>query len=238
MLKPKTSPLKGAKAWVLIFAWLIISVAVGALAGGLTHLLTMNLSNQNLASLLVGLVSYGAVLLSLSLAVKKFWKQKDVLGVLGLRGKVQWQSVVWAAIGYGIYFVISWALIYFLAKIFHGFDPNALKHYDRSQVSTTFDIIAGFLQVAILTPFVEEVVFRGYLFGELVRYKMPTPLIIIITGLLFGALHYPPLVVAVDIALIGVLLAFLRHKTGNIWTGLALHIIINSVYFYTIFMAK
>ncbi len=89
-----------------------------------------------------------------------------------------------------------------------------------------------------MTPVVEEVVFRGYLFGELERFKMPVVGVIILTSLIFGALHYPPIVWVIDTVVLGCVLAFVRYKTGNIWAGLALHVIVNVVGFYSLFIVR
>ncbi len=238
MIKPKTKPSANIFAWIAIYAWLVVSFAIGGAIGALAFFLTNKISNQPLASLLVGIASYGTVLLALVFIIRKFWKQKDILSVLGIRGSITLMGVIWAAIGYGVYFLVSWGLILLLAKIFHSFDPNAIKLYDRTQVSSTPDIILGLLQVAIFTPIIEEIIFRGYLFGELERFKMPTAAIIVVTGLVFGALHYPPMVWVVDTAVFGLVCAFIRYKTGNIWAGLALHMIVNTIGFCSLFVVR
>ncbi len=149
MLKPKTKRLKYIKAWAVIFTWLVVSIVIGGVIGSLVFFLTSKLPNQSLESLLVSIVSYGAVVLVLVVVINKLWKEKDTLKALGMRGSITWKGVIWAAVGCGVYFLASWALILLLSKIFHGFDPNAIKLYDRSQINSGYDITIGLFQVAV-----------------------------------------------------------------------------------------
>jgi uncharacterized protein len=81
-----------------------------------------------------------------------------------------------------------------------------------------------FLGVAVTAPIVEEIVFRGYLFAALTRWRGPWPAAAI-SGLLFGAAHllvYPPLAV-LPLAVMGFFLAFVFWSSGSLLPCIALH---------------
>ena len=133
------------------------------------------------------------------------------------------------------YFLLGWAIPQLLSKVIHSFDPSALKDYGRTKPHTIIEVISDLLQVAILTPIIEEIMYRGYLFTEFRKFKMPVVAVIIVTSLLFGFMHYPPWVWVVDTIIFGVIMAIIRQKTGSIWTGLGVHIATNCIAYFMLF---
>jgi len=85
----------------------------------------------------------------------------------------------------------------------------------------------GLLLLAIfVAPICEEVLFRGFLFAGLTR-AMPSPYAAILSAFIFAAAHndlpsFPVLFC------IGLLLAFLRWRTGSLWPGILLHLLNNT----------
>jgi hypothetical protein len=98
------------------------------------------------------------------------------------------------------------------------------------------DIAEGFgsapvqiLMIVVLSPFCEEVCFRGMLFGGL-REKLPRIGAALICGVIFGGLHATTGVTAVPpLIVFGFLLALLYEKTGSIVPGIILHMLNNAV---------
>jgi membrane protease YdiL (CAAX protease family) len=85
------------------------------------------------------------------------------------------------------------------------------------------------LLIAIAAPIIEEICFRGMLFGGL-REGLPKYASALIAGALFGLLHFtggitvvPPLIA------FGFVLCLLYEKTGSIVPGMLLHALNNSV---------
>jgi membrane protease YdiL (CAAX protease family) len=92
------------------------------------------------------------------------------------------------------------------------------------------DRIGAFITVGLvitfLGPVVEELMFRGVGFALLVPYGKWVA--ILTTGILFGALH--GLLVALPIlAAFGVILGWLRWRTGSIYPCMLLHIVFNGI---------
>ena len=87
---------------------------------------------------------------------------------------------------------------------------------------------AGFLGMTVLvTPFAEEVFFRGFLFRWMSGNR-PVWLAAIISSVMFGVAHIlPPQ--AISAALMALLLCWLYWRTGSVWPALAAHITNNAL---------
>jgi membrane protease YdiL (CAAX protease family) len=84
---------------------------------------------------------------------------------------------------------------------------------------------AYFVAVAVLAPFVEELMYRGLGFRLLAPYG--TGVAIVVTGLLFGAAH--GLLIGFPIlSLFGILHGWLRAKTESVYPCILVHAIFNA----------
>lgn len=86
--------------------------------------------------------------------------------------------------------------------------------------------IIVFAAVAIITPFWEELFFRGLIYGY-VRDRLGTTWAVAISAVIFALCHGVPVLLPYMLAL-GICLALLRVFHGNLWGSLGLHITINS----------
>ncbi|GAC1428792.1 MAG: hypothetical protein NVSMB5_23420 [Candidatus Velthaea sp.] len=88
-------------------------------------------------------------------------------------------------------------------------------------------LIGSFVGVAVIfAPFVEELVFRGFLFNALLRY-LPVGVAIGIDGVLFGAGHLD-INAAVPLAFGGAVLAMVYYRTGSLSASMLTHSIFNA----------
>lgn len=92
-------------------------------------------------------------------------------------------------------------------------------------------VVAGIL-VIVGAAVSEEVFFRGFVYGGL-RSAMPIPAAAVISGILFGSLHLVSgdWAVAIQLSLLGVLLALIYERTGSLWTPIVAHAINNTIAF-------
>ena len=91
-------------------------------------------------------------------------------------------------------------------------------------------VILILVTACLLAPLVEELFFRGYLFSVLASRLGPVAAMFA-TGTLFGLAHFavvPPKILPV-LALLGVALGWLRHQTGSVVPGIAVHAFVNSL---------
>jgi membrane protease YdiL (CAAX protease family) len=101
-----------------------------------------------------------------------------------------------------------------------------------------------FISLVILPAFVEEIMIRGFLYSGLLK-KYSKKIAAILASLIFAVAHLqlgsgePPLwIAAIDTFILSVVLIYLRERTGNIWAGVAVHIIKNSFAFVSLFIVK
>jgi ABC-2 type transport system permease protein/sodium transport system permease protein len=85
--------------------------------------------------------------------------------------------------------------------------------------------------MALAPALAEELFFRGFLFGALSARRSPW-LVILSTAALFGLMHLVTEVLVVRLVptmALGVVLGWLRHRTGSIWPGVVLHFCHNAL---------
>ncbi|MCI8799927.1 MAG: CPBP family intramembrane metalloprotease [Lachnospiraceae bacterium] len=95
-----------------------------------------------------------------------------------------------------------------------------------SDIATSTSMWLVFLVMVICAPIMEEYIFRKLIVDRTVRYGEGTA--ILVSGLMFGLFHGNLNQFAYAFSL-GVFLAFLYVKTGNLKITIALHMIINFV---------
>lgn len=89
---------------------------------------------------------------------------------------------------------------------------------------------AGFL-VCVVAPIAEELFFRGFIFGGLRRHGVTVA--VLLSGTLFGLSHLggSPLAFIPPLALLGMILALVYHRTGSLYTAIGLHALNNAIAF-------
>lgn len=92
---------------------------------------------------------------------------------------------------------------------------------------TTARRIGVVASIAVAGPLVEELFFRGGLFGALRRAHPSTPSLVAV-AVFFAAAHQEPRFF-VPILLVGLALGWMRAATGSLWPGLAMHAAFNGV---------
>jgi membrane protease YdiL (CAAX protease family) len=94
-----------------------------------------------------------------------------------------------------------------------------------------FGAIAAGLLIIVAAPLSEEIFFRGFLFGG-IRSKAPFAVAAIVSASIWGLFHYTgpgSWGVCLQLAVFGVILAWLYERTGSIWPTIALHVFNNAL---------
>ncbi|MGH7686616.1 MAG: lysostaphin resistance A-like protein [Candidatus Dormibacteria bacterium] len=81
------------------------------------------------------------------------------------------------------------------------------------------------LVVSVMAPLAEETIFRGFIYGWLARV-MPVGFAIVISGVIFGALH-GVLLLLIPLWAVGVVLALLYRGSNSLWPGVVTHALFN-----------
>ena len=126
-------------------------------------------------------------------------------------------------IAFGLYLFIN-ALLTLVSWI----APDVIESYNQMIETaglTTNSVITIFYAV-ILGPVAEELCFRGVVFEFLKKSGISPMWIILISSILFGAMHIIPVQVMYA-TVIGLFLGFLRYKYRSVLLTLATHILFN-----------
>ena len=125
-----------------------------------------------------------------------------------------------------------------------GLRPNQLEQFQfvLSEGPLAFALLL--VAAAVLAPFVEELFFRGFLFGML-RRRQPLWLAYLLSSVLFTILHLEPnrmsapqmAGLSVGIFLLAMMLAWLYQHTGSLFPGMVAHAVNNAtglILFYAV----
>lgn len=106
-----------------------------------------------------------------------------------------------------------------------------MESYNQaSQGLNTSLLWADLLSVAVFAPLVEEMIFRGLVLSRL-RKALPAWLAVVLQGLVFGFVH-GQLVWIVYATLFGLLLGYVRLRTGSLKASILLHLGFNLSSFF------
>jgi membrane protease YdiL (CAAX protease family) len=161
----------------------------------------------------VGALIQYAIMFGLILAIARGLDRR----LLALRiPERRWRAAGLAVGAFAGIIVVSAILSQFLdAGDEQGLVP---KSWDSSRAAP---FVANALVVALVAPFVEELLYRGLGFGLLTQFISPLPTILII-GFAFGLGHGLVLGLPV-LAFFGITLAWLRWQTGSVYPGMVVH---------------
>ena len=160
---------------------------------------------------------------------------------LGLNGLPTWTDIGLAPVGFIVYLLLA-AGIVALFSLFPWFDAGQAQEVGFSYYVSGFDRLVAFLTLVVVAPIAEEIIFRGWLYGQM-REKlakhcsnMASMIIsIFLVSLLFGIIHLQ-WNVGVNVFALSIVLCGLREITGTIYAGMLLHMLKNGVAFYLLFV--
>ena len=127
-----------------------------------------------------------------------------------------------------------------------GLRPNQLEQFEFVLTEGPLAFVLLLIAAAVVAPFVEELFFRGFLFG-MYRRRQPLWLAYVASSLLFTVLHLEPTRMnaaqmaglSVGIFMLATLLAWTYQHTGSLYPGMLAHAVNNAtglILFYTVGM--
>jgi membrane protease YdiL (CAAX protease family) len=116
-----------------------------------------------------------------------------------------------------------------------GLRPNQLEQFRFVLTEGPGAFAILLIAAAVIAPFVEELFFRGFLFG-VYRRRQPLWLVYLVSGVLFTVLHLDPnrmnpsqmAGLSVGIFLLALLLGWLYQHTGSLYPGMIAHAVNNA----------
>jgi membrane protease YdiL (CAAX protease family) len=193
-----------------------------------------NALNSTILSTILAALVY---LLTIGVVIGVPWlvkKKKVSLQDIGLQRLPSWTDIWMAPAGFVVYLILSAGLILLVTSLLPWINLEQVQNTGFSQISQRYEYILAFITLVVIAPFAEEILFRGYLFGKLKKF-VPIWIAILITSLLFGAIH-GAWNVAIDTFALSVVLCLLRVSTGSIWAPILLHMTKNGIAFYILFI--
>lgn len=167
------------------------------------------------------------------LARKVAWK--TILEKIGIT-RFRPQMIPWAFFAWGVYFILYFVVAAVLFAL-----PTGIDWQQKQEIGIVannnwgvFEYLEIFILLVIVAPIVEEIVFRGYLFGRL-RTFMGFWVSALFASVLFGFLH-GQWNVAVDVAILSLVMCYLRERFQSIWPGAMIHAIKNGLAYVILFI--
>ena len=161
-----------------------------------------------------------------AIGITRSWQGRDVGYALA------------GAVGYYIVFGVASAL---LSKLFSQ-DFTQRQETGFTTVASRPELLMTFAGLVILPPVVEEILFRGVLFGGL-RRRFSFVWAALITGLAFALPHLAESkdggvlwLAGIDTLTLSFFLCYLREKTGSLWASIFLHMTKNGIAFFFLFI--
>lgn len=117
--------------------------------------------------------------------------------------------------------IFSWLMTEFFSSVGINIVYNSTTEY-----SGVLSYVILFVSTAVLPAFLEEIMIRGIVLGELAPYGKSFA--IVVSGMLFGLMHMNP--VQLPFACIaGVAIAYFVMESGSMWIGVIAHFINNGL---------
>lgn len=212
-LRHKSVPWTARDVWLGVAGfgvWLVAATGLGALM--------LLLSWQIDLGLFVTLWELPLVLPAWWFTVRKYETGWRALGIRGFDART-------LGIGFALMILsMGFNLVYNL--MLSQFSLQAQMDYVAlfQELSSPWLLLVGGIVVA---PVVEELFFRGFVFAGL-RERYGARKAGLISAGLFAVVHLQPLT-AVPIFLLGVVFAYLYHRSGSIWPAVIMHVLTNAV---------
>jgi membrane protease YdiL (CAAX protease family) len=167
----------------------------------------------------LGILVQSAITLGIVLWITRGPMQRDLLA---LRAPRSWAG----AIGWSIVLVVAvLVLIPILESQLHGGEEQGLAPEgwdpDRAQA-----YLVNAVMIAVVTPVVEELMFRGAGYSLLARFGQLVAILVV--GVTFGLVHGLVYGLAA-LTVFGIGLAWLRAKTESVYPCIAIHCLFNTV---------
>jgi len=155
--------------------------------------------------------------------------------VLGIHKELRWRDIGLSLPAVVIYFVATTATLFLAMQFLPWMNVDQVQETGLSIVAPGGELIWIFLLLVVVGPIVEELIFRGYLYGKIRAARVPFWLTAIIVSVLFGLAHMQ-WNVGIDTFVLSMVMCFARELTGTIWTGVLMHMIKNGIAYYFLFI--
>jgi uncharacterized protein len=180
----------------------------------------------SIMTIVLEIAAIGVVALALMAYRKKF----SDIGV----ARPKWLHLANAFVAFVGYIFVSVVLQAIVSQIFgDSFNADEAQNLGYASLGA-LEIVAAFIPLVLLTPFAEEVIFRGFMYKG-IRRRAPFWVAATVVSLIFGAVH-GQWNVALDVFVMSMVSCYLVEKTSSLWPSIFLHILKNGLAFSLVFI--
>ncbi|MEK4461921.1 type II CAAX endopeptidase family protein [Paenibacillus sp. FSL E2-0177] len=144
------------------------------------------------------------------------------VGVKRFSVKDWWRIALWTLI------LIVFSVVTLYLTSFLGNSVDNSKTESLKQNVTLFTIIIGIVSAGIVSPFYEEIFYRGFVYRWL-RTRVSMSWAIVISSLIFTLAHFPTMNAMPVNFISGVVLAWTYERTGSVVPGMIVHGVFNTI---------
>lgn len=162
---------------------------------------------------------------------------------IGLK-KPKAEHLLYALPVYAVYFVLALLAVGAIKALLPGLDIDQEQQIGFEGAAGSLELTLVLVSLVIMPALVEEILVRGFLYGGLIKKFSKWVAALVASGI-FAVAHLQfgsgePLlwVAAIDTFILSMMLIWLREKTGNIWSGVIVHMIKNGIAFVGLFVLK
>ncbi len=211
-----------APRWSLWDSWIMLggALVVVALASVLLHLLDAPL----VAVILAGTLSPWVMFIGWPIVATR---RRGNCPVIDLGVRLTWRDVGIGLLGGLVALAVGSALAWVSSMMFGDFTSSAGDAAAELSGAASRPVIVVFaFMLAFGAPVVEEFAFRGLVFAGLRKHGFSPLITIALSALVFALFHFEPARILV-VAGIGLVLGFLRWRTGSLGAGMVAHCVNN-----------
>lgn len=220
----------------LAISWVAFSVIISQFIVGYPMLWIFGRATFNtplmttIYSMLVYILTAFLVILVPRFVDKKYKSTRESLGLTELP---TFTDIGLSALGFIVTIFVSGIILNILQNL-NLVDSAQAQNVGYSNLTASFDRAIAFIALVVVTPFFEELIFRGWLYRNL-KNKSGVIAAVILTSVLFGALH-GQWNVGITVGLMSVMMCIEQELTGTIYAGILTHMIKNGVAFWLLYV--
>lgn len=222
----------GKAVLLIIFGSLLIMGIVIGVAFATDSLPTQEQGMAAAPFFWLGALIYGVVILAVYLFAVR--RAGGDWSVLGFRAFSHW----WIALAPVLTLVqllgMSLVNIVFVLPFTGGqFENPQVEALTGGSALSPRDLGLLLILVAVIAPIAEEIFFRGMLYPVL-RRRWSAPIAIVVNGFLFALIHFIPILIP-GLFLVGIVLAWVRERSGSLLPCILVHALQNTVVLFSIY---
>ncbi len=185
----------------------------------------------------ISVIIYALVLLiTIAMPARlKLWSSKiELKKLLGINLPLRVRDVGIAILGFVVYLGLAFWAMQLVTLLFPSINLSQAQDVGIKSLNNDFEFVLALVTFVGLAPIAEELLFRGYLFGNL-RRIFSFEIAAIITSALFGLVHFQ-WNVSIDVFVLSLVLCYLREHSGRLWPSIMVHMGKNLLAFASLFI--